>query len=69
MDDVSLHRQHSIGFPLSSVAPARTEQDDAVREAVVRRSGCLCSLLVQRHQRRVFNLVYRMQGNMKRPVK
>src|SRR5205814_10278005 len=63
MDEFFLQSSHSIGIPISSVAPARTEQDDA---ALVKasRSGDqdAFALLVQRHQRRIFNLVYRMLG-------
>jgi RNA polymerase sigma-70 factor, ECF subfamily len=52
---------HSIGMSIPNVAASRIEQDDT---ALVLASQAgdqdAFALLVQRHQRRVFNLVYRM---------
>jgi RNA polymerase sigma-70 factor, ECF subfamily len=56
-----LQPPHSIGMSIPSIAASRTEQDDT---ALVLASQAgdqdAFALLVQRHQRRVFNLVFRM---------
>ena len=56
-----LQPPHSIGMSIPGIAAARTEQDDT---ALVLASQAgdqdAFALLVQRHQRRVFNLVFRM---------
>ncbi len=56
-----LQPPHSVGMSVPNVAASRTEQDDS---ALVLASQAgdqdAFALLVQRHQRRVFNLVFRM---------
>ncbi|MBX5455393.1 MAG: sigma-70 family RNA polymerase sigma factor [Thermogemmatispora sp.] len=61
MDEDLLHSARSLNLPLSSAARARLEQDDA---QLVRASQHgdreAFALLVQRYQRRVFNMILRM---------
>ncbi len=61
MSEYILQPSHSIGIPLANVTPSAAELDDV---ALVRASQTgdqdAFALLVQRHQRRVFNLVFRM---------
>jgi len=61
MSEYILQPPQSIGMSIPNVAVSRIEQDDA---ALVSASQVgdqdAFALLVQRHQRRVFNLVYRM---------
>jgi RNA polymerase sigma-70 factor (ECF subfamily) len=61
MSEYMLQPPHSVGMSVPNVAASRTEQDDS---ALVLASQAgdqdAFALLVQRHQRRVFNLVFRM---------
>src|SRR5579875_2946751 len=61
MNEELLHSARSLNLPLSSAARARLEQDDA---QLVRASQHgdreAFALLVQRYQRRVFNMILRM---------
>ena len=51
----------SIGIPLSSAVPSATEQDDVLLVTASKRGDQdAFAQLVQRHQRRVFNLIFRM---------
>lgn len=61
MSEYLLQPPQSIGISLPGVASTFTEQDD-VALVVASQSGDqdAFAVLVQRHQRRVFNLVYRM---------
>jgi RNA polymerase sigma-70 factor (ECF subfamily) len=64
MREYLLQPPHSIGIPIPNVASAPTEQDD-VKLVTASKAGDqdAFSQLVQLHQRRVFNLVFRMLQN------
>ncbi len=56
-----LQSSHSIGMPLTNVIPSVAEQDDLLLVAASKNGDQdAFAQLVQRYQRRVFNLVYRM---------
>jgi len=64
MSDFLLQPLRSIGLDLSRVTPTQTEQDDIALVAASQAGDQEAfSLLVQRHQRRVFNIVFRMLQN------
>jgi RNA polymerase sigma-70 factor (ECF subfamily) len=64
MSEFLLQPPHSLGIPLVNTAPHALEQDDAQLVAASRNGDQdAFALLVQRHQRRVFNLIYRMLLN------
>jgi RNA polymerase sigma-70 factor, ECF subfamily len=61
MREHSLQSSHSIGMPLTNTIPSVTEQDDLLLVAASKNGDQdAFAQLVQRYQRRVFNLVYRM---------
>jgi RNA polymerase sigma-70 factor, ECF subfamily len=61
MREHSLQSPHSLGIPLTNVVPSVTEQDDLLLVAASKDGDQdAFAQLVQRYQRRVFNLVYRM---------
>src|SRR5438128_9205692 len=61
MSEHSLQSSHSIGIPLTNVVPSAVEQDDLLLVAASKNGDQEAfAQLVQRYQRRVFNLVYRM---------
>jgi RNA polymerase sigma-70 factor, ECF subfamily len=61
MREHSLQSSHSIGMPLTNAIPSVTEQDDLLLVAASKNGDQdAFAQLVQRYQRRVFNLVYRM---------
>ena len=61
MSEHSLHSSHSIGMPLANVMSSVTEQDDLLLVAASKNGDQdAFAQLVQRYQRLVFNLVYRM---------
>jgi RNA polymerase sigma-70 factor, ECF subfamily len=61
MSEQPLQPPHSIGIPLSNVIPSAAEQDDVLLVAASKRGDQdAFAQLVQRHQRRVFNLIFRM---------
>jgi RNA polymerase sigma-70 factor (ECF subfamily) len=61
MREHSLQSSHSIGMPLVNAIPAIAEQDDLLLVAASKNGDQdAFAQLVQRYQRRVFNLVYRM---------
>jgi RNA polymerase sigma-70 factor (ECF subfamily) len=61
MSEHLLRPTHSLGIPMPGAVSPITEQDDAHCVAASRRGDQdAFAQLVQRHQRRVFNLVFRM---------
>ena len=61
MSEHLLQPPHSLGISLSNVVTSLTEQDDTVLVAASKQGDQdAFALLVQRHQRRVFNLVFGM---------
>jgi RNA polymerase sigma-70 factor (ECF subfamily) len=61
MSEHLLQPPHSLGISLSNVVSSSTEQDDTVLVAASKQGDQdAFALLVQRHQRRVFNLVFGM---------
>src|SRR5579859_4082878 len=61
MREQLLQPPHSIGIPYSNTIPSAAEQDDVLLVTASRRGDQdAFAQLVQRHQRRVFNLVFRM---------
>jgi len=61
MSEQLLQPPHSMGIPLSNVIPSAAEQDDVLLVAASKRGDQdAFAQLVQRHQRRVFNLIFRM---------
>jgi RNA polymerase sigma-70 factor (ECF subfamily) len=64
MREYLLQPPHSIGISLPNITTTYTEQDDT-ELVIASRAGDedAFALLVQRHQRRVFNLIFRMLQN------
>src|SRR5947207_5549218 len=61
MSEHLLQPMHGLGMSLTSAAPSYTEQDEAHLVAASKRGDQdAFAQLVQHHQRRVFNLVFRM---------
>ena len=61
MREHSLQSSQTIGIPLTNVVPSAVEQDDLLLVAASKNGDQEAfAQLVQRYQRRVFNLVYRM---------
>jgi len=61
MREHSLQSSRTIGIPLTNVVPSAVEQDDLLLVAASKNGDQEAfAQLVQRYQRRVFNLVYRM---------
>ncbi len=61
MREHSLQSTNSLGMPLINAIPSVTEQDDLLLVAASKNGDQdAFAQLVQRYQRRVFNLVYRM---------
>ena len=61
MSEHSLQSSHTIGIPLTNAASSAIEQDDLLLVAASKKGDQEAfAQLVQRYQRRVFNLVYRM---------
>src|SRR5258708_15719644 len=64
MSEHFLRPTHSLGIPVSNAIPSTIEQDEA-RLVVASKQGDQDAFaqLVQQHQRRVFNLIFRMLQN------
>jgi RNA polymerase sigma-70 factor, ECF subfamily len=61
MSEHSLQSSHILGIPLTNAVPSAIEQDDLLLVAASKNGDQdAFAQLVQRYQRRVFNLVYRM---------
>jgi RNA polymerase sigma-70 factor, ECF subfamily len=61
MSEHSLQSSRTIGIPLTNVVPSAVEQDDLVLVAASKNGDQEAfAQLVQRYQRLIFNLVYRM---------
>src|SRR5438067_12231366 len=61
MSEQSLQSSQTIGIPLTNVVPSAVEQDDILLVAASKNGDQEAfAQLVQRYQRLVFNLVYRM---------
>ncbi|HXL37820.1 MAG TPA: sigma-70 family RNA polymerase sigma factor [Ktedonobacteraceae bacterium] len=61
MSEQSLQSSQTIGIPLTNVVPSAVEQDDLLLVAASKNGDQEAfAQLVQRYQRLVFNLVYRM---------
>ena len=61
MSEHSLQSSQTIGIPLTNVVPSAIEQDDLVLVAASKNGDQEAfAQLVQRYQRLIFNLVYRM---------
>ncbi len=61
MSEHSFHSSQTIGIPLTNVVPSSVEQDDLLLVAASKNGNQEAfAQLVQRYQRLVFNLVYRM---------
>src|SRR5207244_7972257 len=61
MSEHSLQSSHSIGIPLTNAVPSAVEQDDLLLVTASKNGDQEAfAQLVQRYQRLVFNLVYRM---------
>jgi RNA polymerase sigma-70 factor (ECF subfamily) len=61
MSEYILQPPHGVGMSISHMTASPTEQDDAALVLASQEGDQdAFALLVQRHQRRVFNLVYRM---------
>jgi RNA polymerase sigma-70 factor (ECF subfamily) len=61
MSEHSLQSSQTIGIPLTNVVPSAVEQDDLVLVAASKNGDQEAfAQLVQRYQRLIFNLVYRM---------
>lgn len=61
MSERLLESSHSLGLPITNTASSATELDDTQLVAASKKGDQdAFTLLVQRHQRRVFNLVFRM---------
>ena len=61
MSEHSLQSSRTIGIPLTNVGPSAVEQDDLVLVAASKNGDQEAfAQLVQRYQRLIFNLVYRM---------
>ena len=61
MSELSLHSSQTFGIPLTNVVPSAVEQDDQLLVAASKNGDQEAfAQQVQRYQRLVFNLVYRM---------
>src|SRR6266496_6624622 len=61
MSEHFLRPTHSLGIPISNTVSSAAEQDEALLVVASKRGDQdAFAQLVQQHQRRVFNLVFRM---------